>query len=250
MSNVVVGDCVRGRDDLARWTCNVVKSTGVTCRACGEPTVRAEHCRHCAQHRTIPKTADVVAPVMYAIAGTPSAALLRDYKDHPSRAIRAQSARIVGQVVETALSRHTSCVEKAVGEPITVRTTLPSLTFRPGVHPLMQVARDARVEVQEVLSAALTATCHRIVRPDKFEVRRPDAIVGAHVLLLDDVWTTGSNAQSAALALRRAGAKTVSVMVVGRWINPAYPPVTRFLERHGCPGFDPAVCPVTGGTCP
>jgi hypothetical protein len=38
--------------------------------------------------------------------------------------------------------------------------------------------------------------------------------------------------------------------VVGRWINTAYPPVTRFLTRHGSPAFDPAVCPVTGGRCP
>jgi hypothetical protein len=195
-------------------------------------------------------TADVVAPVMYAIASTPSATLLRDYKDHPSGAMRARSARIVGQLVGTALARHEACIERTVGAPISVRATLPSLTFRPGTHPLAELVGEMGIDVQAVLAAAPTATCHRLVRSDKFEVTRPDAVVGRHVLLLDDVWTTGSNAQSAALALRHAGATAVSVMVVGRWINPTYPPVTRFLTRHGHPAFDPAVCPVTGGKCP
>jgi predicted amidophosphoribosyltransferase len=36
------------------------------------------------------------------------------------------------------------------------------------------------------------------------------------VLLIDDTWTTGGNAQSAALALRAAGAAKVAVVVIGR----------------------------------
>lgn len=60
------------------------------------------------------------------------------------------------------------------------------------------------------------------VRPDKFELRPAGAVEGRHVLVLDDVWTTGSNTQSAALTLRHAGAAAVSVMVVGRWLNPRY----------------------------
>lgn len=36
------------------------------------------------------------------------------------------------------------------------------------------------------------------------------------VLLIDDTWTTGGNAQSAALALRSAGAVKVAIVVIGR----------------------------------
>jgi orotate phosphoribosyltransferase len=36
------------------------------------------------------------------------------------------------------------------------------------------------------------------------------------VLLIDDTWTTGGNAQSAALALRAAGAAKVAAVVIGR----------------------------------
>lgn len=250
VSNIVARERVLGVDDLTRCTHNVVKLVGITCRVCGEPTAGTEHCRHCAQHRKIPHPADVVAPLMYAVAGTPAATLLRDYKDHPLRTRRTQGARVVGELVEAALSRHSTCIAASVGEPISIRTVVPSLTFRPQVHPLTQLLRDVGVDVRDVMVAGSTATCHRIVQPDKFEVTRREVIRGGHVLLLDDVWTTGSNAQSAALALRRAGAKAVSVLVIGRWINPTYPPVRRFLERHQYTGFDPAGCPATGGKCP
>ena len=188
--------------------------------------------------------------MMYAIADEPSATLLRDYKDHPSRATRTRAAQLVGALVGAALSRHTACIEAMVEIPISVRTTLPSLTFRPGRHPFDALVRDLGIEVADVLTVAPTATCHRLVRSDKFEVGCPDAVAGRHVLVLDDVWTTGSNAQSAAVSLRNAGAAVVSVLVVGRWINPAYPPSARFLERHGRTGFDPDVCPATGKDCP
>ena len=39
---------------------------------------------------------------------------------------------------------------------------------------------------------------------------------GASVLLLDDSWVSGASAQSAAAALRRAGARHVAVVVLGR----------------------------------
>lgn len=36
------------------------------------------------------------------------------------------------------------------------------------------------------------------------------------VLLIDDTWTSGGNAQSATLALRQAGASKVAIVVIGR----------------------------------
>jgi hypoxanthine-guanine phosphoribosyltransferase len=64
-----------------------------------------------------------------------------------------------------------------------------------------------------------------------------------HVLILDDVWTTGSTAQSAALAVRRAGAAAVSVMVVGRWLNPDRRGTADFIATWLQRDFDPDICP-------
>jgi predicted amidophosphoribosyltransferase len=41
------------------------------------------------------------------------------------------------------------------------------------------------------------------------------------VLLLDDTCTSGGTAQSAAVALKHAGARSVTVVVVGRHLPPA-----------------------------
>jgi orotate phosphoribosyltransferase len=57
-------------------------------------------------------------------------------------------------------------------------------------------------------------------------------------LLIDDTWTTGSSAQSAAMALRRAGALTVVTVVLGRHVGLA-----------DAAGFRPAVMPFHPASC-
>jgi ComF family protein len=49
-----------------------------------------------------------------------------------------------------------------------------------------------------------------------FKVARNDAVEGRRILLLDDVLTTGSTADSAARALRDAGAKAIHVLTLAR----------------------------------
>jgi orotate phosphoribosyltransferase len=59
----------------------------------------------------------------------------------------------------------------------------------------------------------------RALDPGRFLAPRP--LPGAAVLLVDDTWTTGSTAQSAAIALRSAGARSVAAVVLGRHLPPA-----------------------------
>ncbi len=49
-----------------------------------------------------------------------------------------------------------------------------------------------------------------------FRVRRPDAVKGARILLVNDVLTTGATCSEAADVLKRAGATMVAVAVVAR----------------------------------
>jgi predicted amidophosphoribosyltransferase len=52
-----------------------------------------------------------------------------------------------------------------------------------------------------------------------FKVARRQNVRDAHVLLIDDVLTTGTTANSIARVLKQAGASTVSVGVVARGIG-------------------------------
>jgi phosphoribosylpyrophosphate synthetase len=73
---------------------------------------------------------------------------------------------------------------------------------------------------------------------------------GAHVLLVDDTWASGGHAQSAALALREAGAARVSVLVVARWLKHDFAHNETFVRELASREYDPLLCPWTRGQCP
>ncbi len=52
-----------------------------------------------------------------------------------------------------------------------------------------------------------------------FAVRRPEALRGRRVLLVDDVMTTGATAEACAYALRHSGAREVEVLVLARALD-------------------------------
>jgi hypothetical protein len=58
---------------------------------------------------------------------------------------------------------------------------------------------------------------------DESWLRVLSPVRGQDVLVLDDSWVSGGSAQSAAVALKRAGARRVAVIVLGRHLNPADP---------------------------
>jgi ComF family protein len=62
----------------------------------------------------------------------------------------------------------------------------------------------------------LAATARRANLAGAFAVRRADLVAGRHVVLVDDVLTSGATADACARALRAAGATAVDVYTVGR----------------------------------
>ena len=72
----------------------------------------------------------------------------------------------------------------------------------------------------------------RSLDPGRF--RAGAAAPEPEVLLLDDTWTSGASAQSAAVALKLAGAQSVAVVVLGRHL----------LPEPGLPAFETGRCAV------
>jgi hypothetical protein len=67
---------------------------------------------------------------------------------------------------------------------------------------------------------------------------------GADVLLIEDSWVSGASAQSAAAALKLAGARHVAIVVIGRHIDPADPRTGTLTARLKPASFDPSKCAV------
>jgi ComF family protein len=63
---------------------------------------------------------------------------------------------------------------------------------------------------------SLTPRERRINVRRAFRVSAPTAVSGKHILLVDDILTTGATARAAALTLRRAGAESVWVATLSR----------------------------------
>ena len=227
---------------------NVVREPSRTCGVCAAPVDGHSLCWRCRHHRRSLGLADLVAPLAYAVDGTDLAAVLRNYKNHPLRRERDRCALIVSELLRLGISDHERCLGAVTGQPVSARVVIPSLTSRIGIHPMVAIAESLGLTGDVALQPALDGRCDRVVDSEKFTAA--GAVTRRHVLVLDDVWTTGSNAQSAALALRRAGAAAVSVMVIGRWLNPCHPLSARFIRERLQDDYDPLVCPVTGHRCP
>lgn len=59
------------------------------------------------------------------------------------------------------------------------------------------------------------------------------------------------HAQSAALALRAAGAERITLLVLARWLTVGFGETTpAWLRAHLTPDFDATICPYTAGNCP
>jgi phosphoribosylpyrophosphate synthetase len=226
---------------------NVVRKPFRTCGVCATPVEGYPFCWRCRQHRRTTGVADVVAPLIYAIDGASSAAVLRNYKNHPARAERERCARIVGELLRSAMSHHQRCIGSVVGQPVASRVVIPSLTSRMGTHPMVSIAQSLGLLGDVQLRPSHDTRCDRVVDASKFIV--DGAVAGRHIMVIDDVWTTGSNAQSASLALRRAGASAVSVIVISRWLNARHPLCVRLIRDQLRNNYDPLVCPVTGHRC-
>jgi ComF family protein len=78
------------------------------------------------------------------------------------------------------------------------------------------VSRALRRQKRTPPQAGLSRAERRVNVETAFDVRAPKTIEGKHVLLVDDIMTTGATASACAAVLKRAGARRVSVLTLAR----------------------------------
>ena len=206
------------------------------CRTCRGPVQAGfARCYQCdlAHARCGGLLADVVAPVAYAVKGGPLAGDLWRYKSGAAGATEA-GARVAAMLAGY-LREHGDQVWRAAGMAAgpELAAVVPSGQGRTGPHPLLGIVASC-VDVPIVpLSTAPGAAARARGLADGVAagwLTVGGAVAGADVLLVDDTWVSGASAQSAAAALKAAGARRVALVVIGRHVDPADPRSAEFLR--------------------
>jgi hypothetical protein len=230
------------------------------CRICCGPTSeRHAVCFACLWvSRRLGHPLATVVPVRLCPLPSALYAVLMGYKESPVSEARRRFAPMVRDLFDGFLAHHDGCLAAAGGGPVGLVLPVPS-SARPAGSPLNGVAGlsatvHARVAGTHWSPAALVRSeapvAHMRPAPRAFET--PPAcrarVAGTRVLLLDDTYVSGARAQSAAAALRRAGARSVVILVLGRVLRPDRSAAhAAFLGRneigtdrdHGVPGSQP-----------
>ena len=125
------------------------------------------------------------------------------------------------------LGQHEAHIAEALDVPgFGIVTTVPGTRQREDEHPLVSIVGTivghTRSRYEPLLTLAPDAVREgRAVLPTRYRATR-ELTDDPAVLLIDDTWTTGGRAQSAAIALRDAGAAKVAVVVIGRHFDRAF----------------------------
>jgi hypothetical protein len=190
------------------------------CQACQGPARPGyARCFQCELHaQSAPGLlADAVAPVAYAAKGSQLARDLWLYKAGRPGSAAAGSRLLLLLLV--FLHDHGPGVwwQAGMARP-SHACVVPSGRGRTGPHPLQVLAAPFLTLPWVSLRPRPGGDpWARSLDPGRFRAARQ--VTGAGILLLDDTWASGASAQSAAAALKQAGARSVAVVVIGRHVN-------------------------------
>jgi predicted amidophosphoribosyltransferase len=163
-----------------------------------------------------------MVPIAYSVAHEQLHHDLVRYKRYADPWVEMAATRLA-LLLGRFLVRHESCLAASAGATtFDLVTTVPSgQVGRDEYHPLRRLVGE-RVALtagrhERLLHRSNAAVQPRVFDPTRYQAVRP--LAGANVLLIDDTWTTGASAQSAAAALKAAGAARVGAVVIGRHLN-------------------------------
>lgn len=174
-----------------------------------------------------PARADAILPISYSPHGSQLHRALAGYKrltGEPAQRFELQLSAVLWRFL--TIEGHERHLAEAVGvEAFDVVATVPSSSVhRDASHPLHRIV-GATVEptaarFERLLERTAEPVADHQYNEQKYEATR--GLDGDPVLLIDDTWTRGANAQSATAALKSAGSGPVGVVVIGRHVQPDF----------------------------
>ena len=214
---------------VCRRCLNLTLDDGRLCRACraGEDHLAA------------------VLPISYSVGGEWLHHVIASYKRDADPSV-GDAVMTLTTICEGFIAAHEGCLAAAAGVAgFDLVTTVPSSDAR----------RDERHPLRRIVGARVAATRDRherlLLRSDRASVPRVQdsqryvprrQLQGESVLLIDDMWTSGASAQSAAATLRDAGAGLVAAIVIARHLNRGWHQNDAHLRRLAADGFDLGRC--------
>ncbi len=177
-------------------------------------------CRNCRSHQP---AAAIVLPISYSVGSDWLHQTIVAYKRRADRSV-PDAARALATILDGFLVRHEACLASACGMAgrFDLVTTVPSSSvLRDQRHPLRRVVGEltpsARDRFARLLVRSAKPCAARRFDPERYTATRQ--LDGERVLLVDDMWTTGASAESAAAVLMAAGAGTVACVAIARHLN-------------------------------
>lgn len=181
---------------------------------------RVNLCFNCDENsRALDGVIQPIIPISLYAKPSPLRDWLTFYKDDGDVAADPSARDAIGTVLERFFVENEAWVAGLGADGVII---VPS-TLRPPPHPLAVLVRERGSLPFEVLHGLSRTTAnlgHNQPNTDAFAAS--DDLRGKRILLLDDVYTSGARAQSAAYALRRVGAENVALCIIGRRYNPGY----------------------------
>lgn len=202
---------------------NVLPAQTGICARCHcfiEPTyARCYKCGHYVD------SLDLVVPITYSEDLGQMHLALRRYKSEPSKEARDFAGVRLLAILWRFLELHEHCLTNALGiVSFDIVTAVPSSTrTRDRASKLRGIVRacgPVRKRFEQLLVPAENASDTRDFDPARYTPQR--RLHGENILLIDDTWTTGAHAQSAACTLKQAGAGKVALVVIGSHVNPGW----------------------------
>lgn len=136
---------------------------------------------------------------------------------------------------------HLQCIGEQADLPVTAWVVIPSMKSSKrygGEHPLHSMVSHLLPFLPKVSLCANNET-NRCLNPEllSMEPDKKEAEL-SHVLLIDDSWVSGGTAQSAAVCLKQAGCKQVSIYCAAHIVRESFiatwnsTPFTSFKTKH------------------